>query len=134
MFNCLLFLIKVACQTTSKCIEWMGGVGITKDYPIEKYYRDCKVGKWLRFHSLSGEREITFPFSKNFEITRLADENVAITIKIIHCDQSYFSQRHAWYILCDEYVTFPCLTGTIYEGTSNIQLNTIAKYMESDYK
>jgi short/branched chain acyl-CoA dehydrogenase len=23
----------------------MGGVGYTKDYPIEKYYRDCKVGK-----------------------------------------------------------------------------------------
>ena len=22
----------------------MGGVGYTKDYPIEKYYRDCKVG------------------------------------------------------------------------------------------
>ena len=30
---------------TSKCIEWMGGVGISKEYPIEKYYRDCKVGK-----------------------------------------------------------------------------------------
>ena len=23
----------------------MGGVGFTKDYPIEKYYRDCKIGK-----------------------------------------------------------------------------------------
>ena len=32
-------------MTTSKCIEWMGGVGYTKDYPVEKYYRDCKVGK-----------------------------------------------------------------------------------------
>lgn len=32
-------------MTTSKCIDWMGGVGYTKDYPIEKYYRDCKVGK-----------------------------------------------------------------------------------------
>lgn len=35
---------EVACYTTSKCIEWMGGVGVTKDYPIEKYYRDCIVG------------------------------------------------------------------------------------------
>ncbi len=26
-------------------IDWMGGVGYTSDYPIEKYYRDCKVGK-----------------------------------------------------------------------------------------
>lgn len=37
---------QVATLTTSKCIEWMGGVGFTKDYPIEKYYRDCKIGKY----------------------------------------------------------------------------------------
>ena len=39
------FAGEVATQTTSKCIEWMGGVGFTKDYPVEKYYRDCKIGK-----------------------------------------------------------------------------------------
>ncbi|CAF0864612.1 unnamed protein product [Brachionus calyciflorus] len=61
------FASEIACQTTSKCIDWMGGVGYTKDYPIEKYYRDCKVG-------------------------------------------------------------------TIYEGTSNIQLNTIAKIIDSEFK
>ncbi|KAK7109129.1 short/branched chain specific acyl-CoA dehydrogenase, mitochondrial-like [Littorina saxatilis] len=60
-----LFASQVATVTTSKCIEWMGGVGFTKDYPIEKYYRDCKIG-------------------------------------------------------------------TIYEGTSNIQLNTIAKCIERE--
>uniref|UniRef100_G3ND75 Short/branched chain specific acyl-CoA dehydrogenase, mitochondrial n=1 Tax=Gasterosteus aculeatus aculeatus TaxID=481459 RepID=G3ND75_GASAC len=38
------FTAEVATLTTSKCIEWMGGVGFTKDYPIEKYYRDCKIG------------------------------------------------------------------------------------------
>ncbi|XP_056627419.1 short/branched chain specific acyl-CoA dehydrogenase, mitochondrial isoform X1 [Triplophysa dalaica] len=38
------FTSEVATLTTSKCIEWMGGVGFTKDYPIEKYYRDCKIG------------------------------------------------------------------------------------------
>ncbi|XP_054623551.1 short/branched chain specific acyl-CoA dehydrogenase, mitochondrial [Dunckerocampus dactyliophorus] len=38
------FTAEVAALTTSKCIEWMGGVGFTKDYPIEKYYRDCKIG------------------------------------------------------------------------------------------
>ncbi|KAK3529291.1 hypothetical protein QTP70_025739 [Hemibagrus guttatus] len=37
------FSSEVATLTTSKCIEWMGGVGFTKDYPIEKYYRDCKI-------------------------------------------------------------------------------------------
>lgn len=44
----------------------MGGVGFTKDFPQEKYYRDCKIG-------------------------------------------------------------------TIYEGTSNMQLATIAKLIEKEY-
>ncbi|XP_020383076.1 short/branched chain specific acyl-CoA dehydrogenase, mitochondrial [Rhincodon typus] len=57
---------EVAALTSAKCIEWMGGVGFTKDYPIEKYYRDCKIG-------------------------------------------------------------------SIYEGTSNIQLNTIAKLMDQGF-
>ncbi|XP_068054381.1 short/branched chain specific acyl-CoA dehydrogenase, mitochondrial isoform X1 [Anomalospiza imberbis] len=60
------FTAEVATLTTSKCIEWMGGVGFTKNYPIEKYYRDCKIG-------------------------------------------------------------------TIYEGTSNIQLSTIAKFIAQEY-
>lgn len=30
-----------------KCIEWMGGVGFIKDYFIEKFYRDCKVGEYM---------------------------------------------------------------------------------------
>uniref|UniRef100_A0A8C4ZTP4 Short/branched chain specific acyl-CoA dehydrogenase, mitochondrial n=1 Tax=Gadus morhua TaxID=8049 RepID=A0A8C4ZTP4_GADMO len=42
------FTSEVATLTTSKCIEWMGGVGFTKDYPIEKYYRDCKIGEHRR--------------------------------------------------------------------------------------
>ncbi|CAH1785096.1 unnamed protein product, partial [Owenia fusiformis] len=35
---------ELAGQVTTKCIELMGGVGVTKDYPIEKFYRDCKAG------------------------------------------------------------------------------------------
>ncbi|XP_008068788.1 short/branched chain specific acyl-CoA dehydrogenase, mitochondrial [Carlito syrichta] len=57
---------EVAGLTTSKCIEWMGGVGYTKNYPVEKYFRDAKIG-------------------------------------------------------------------TIYEGASNIQLNTIAKHIDAEY-
>jgi len=57
---------EVATVATSKCVEWLGGVGFTKDYPVEKFYRDCKIG-------------------------------------------------------------------AIYEGTSNIQLNTIAKLLHKDY-
>ncbi|KAM9051751.1 short/branched chain specific acyl-CoA dehydrogenase, mitochondrial isoform 2-T4 [Megaptera novaeangliae] len=57
---------EIAGLTTGKCIEWMGGIGYTKNYPVEKYFRDAKIG-------------------------------------------------------------------TIYEGTSNIQLNTIAKRIDSEY-
>ncbi|KAK6017160.1 acyl-CoA dehydrogenase protein [Ostertagia ostertagi] len=62
-----LYSSQVACSTASKCVEWLGGVGFTKEYPVEKYYRDAKIG-------------------------------------------------------------------TIYEGTSNIQLNTIAKLIDAEYK
>lgn len=61
------FAAEVAQQTTIKCIDWMGGVGFTKDFIQEKFYRDCKIG-------------------------------------------------------------------SIYEGTYNMQLNTIAKQIEKDYK
>jgi alkylation response protein AidB-like acyl-CoA dehydrogenase len=27
-------------------MEWMGGVGFTKAYPVEKYYRDAKIGRF----------------------------------------------------------------------------------------
>ena len=36
---------RVAELSASKCIEWMGGVGFMKDYPAEKFFRDCKVGQ-----------------------------------------------------------------------------------------
>ena len=36
---------EVAERTASMCIEFLGGVGFTKEYPAEKYYRDAKIGK-----------------------------------------------------------------------------------------
>ncbi|XP_032680001.1 short/branched chain specific acyl-CoA dehydrogenase, mitochondrial-like [Odontomachus brunneus] len=57
---------ETAQRVTSKCIDLMGGVGFTTDFPHEKYFRDSKVG-------------------------------------------------------------------TIYEGTSNIQLSTIAKCIRKQY-
>lgn len=62
-----LYGSQIAEKTASKCIELVGGVGISKEYPQEKYYRDCKVG-------------------------------------------------------------------SIYEGTSNVQLTTIAKLLAADYQ
>ena len=41
----MLLSLQVAALTTSKCLEWMGGVGFTKDLPVEKYYRDVKIGE-----------------------------------------------------------------------------------------
>jgi alkylation response protein AidB-like acyl-CoA dehydrogenase len=61
-----LFASEVAERTASLCIEFLGGVGFTKEYPLEKLYRDAKIGK-------------------------------------------------------------------IYEGTSNMQLNTIAKIIQTEY-
>lgn len=57
-----LFSSQVADRITSRCVELFGGYGYSKEYPVEKYYRDAKIG-------------------------------------------------------------------TIYEGTSNMQLQTIAKYL-----
>lgn len=57
---------EVAAFATTKAVEWLGGVGFTRDFPVEKYYRDVKIG-------------------------------------------------------------------AIYEGTSNIQLNTIAKQLQDEY-
>ncbi len=40
-----LFASQVAERVTSLCVEIYGGYGFTKDYPVEKYWRDAKIGK-----------------------------------------------------------------------------------------
>jgi acyl-CoA dehydrogenase len=40
-----LFASQVAERVTSLAIEIYGGAGFTKDYPVEKYWRDSKIGK-----------------------------------------------------------------------------------------
>ena len=40
-----LFASQVAERVTSVAIEIYGGYGFTKDYPVEKYWRDAKIGK-----------------------------------------------------------------------------------------
>ena len=62
-----LYASRIAESVSSSCIDWMGGVGFTRDVGVEKYFRDCKIG-------------------------------------------------------------------AIYEGTSNIQLSTIAKWISKEYK
>ena len=40
-----LFTSQVAERVTSLAVELLGGVGYTKEYPVEKRYRDAKIGK-----------------------------------------------------------------------------------------
>jgi len=35
---------EVAQDVSSQCIDWLGGVGFTKEFLAEKYYRDAKIG------------------------------------------------------------------------------------------
>lgn len=39
-----LYSSQVAEKAASRSIEWMGGLGFTRDVPVEKFYRDCKIG------------------------------------------------------------------------------------------
>jgi len=40
-----LFASQIAETVASRAIEVFGGVGFTKDYPVEKFYRDAKIGR-----------------------------------------------------------------------------------------
>lgn len=40
-----LYASEVAEQVASMTVDLMGGVGFTKEYPAEKFYRDAKIGK-----------------------------------------------------------------------------------------
>lgn len=35
---------EMAVRVSAKCVDLFGGVGFTKDYPVEKLYRDAKIG------------------------------------------------------------------------------------------
>ncbi len=39
-----LYTSQVAEKAASQCVEFFGGVGFTKEYPAEKFYRDAKIG------------------------------------------------------------------------------------------
>ncbi|HLB37121.1 MAG TPA: acyl-CoA dehydrogenase [Gemmatimonadales bacterium] len=39
-----LFSSQAAERITSLCVELLGGYGYTKEYPVEKFYRDAKIG------------------------------------------------------------------------------------------
>ncbi|VDK56026.1 unnamed protein product [Gongylonema pulchrum] len=110
----------VATATTSKCIEWMGGVGYTKHFTVEKYYRDCKIGIIPFDHSVSDcfLNKLSFFEILNDSLTKLGNfKTYVMTLTRYFGDLKNRS-----------------ISGTIYEGTSNIQLSTIAKMIDREYK
>jgi short-chain 2-methylacyl-CoA dehydrogenase len=42
---CKYYASQVAERVASRAVEVLGGVGYTKDYPVEKLYRDAKIGR-----------------------------------------------------------------------------------------
>jgi alkylation response protein AidB-like acyl-CoA dehydrogenase len=40
-----LYASQVAEKVASSCVNMLGGVGFTKEFPAEKYFRDCKIGQ-----------------------------------------------------------------------------------------
>jgi alkylation response protein AidB-like acyl-CoA dehydrogenase len=39
-----LYSSQVADRVTSQCVELFGGYGYSREYPVEKFYRDAKIG------------------------------------------------------------------------------------------
>jgi alkylation response protein AidB-like acyl-CoA dehydrogenase len=42
---CKLFAADMAERVTSLAVQLFGGYGYVKDYPVEKLYRDAKIGQ-----------------------------------------------------------------------------------------
>jgi alkylation response protein AidB-like acyl-CoA dehydrogenase len=39
-----LYASQMCERVTSLCVELFGGYGYTREYPVEKFYRDAKIG------------------------------------------------------------------------------------------
>jgi alkylation response protein AidB-like acyl-CoA dehydrogenase len=39
-----LYSSQMADRVTSQCVELFGGYGYSREYPVEKFYRDAKIG------------------------------------------------------------------------------------------
>ena len=38
-----LYASEIACQVANEAVQIFGGYGYTKDFPVEKFYRDAKL-------------------------------------------------------------------------------------------
>jgi len=62
-----LYSSQVANKVASKCVEMLGGVGFTKDFPAEKFYRDAMIGQIYEGTSNIQLQTIASIVKKNYE-------------------------------------------------------------------
>jgi len=75
---CKLFSSEVAERVTSLAVNLFGGYGFVKDYPVEKLYRDAKIGQNLRRHlhlqlQTIAKQLLVDPMASDFRHTYLRD-------------------------------------------------------------
>src|ERR1022692_1415693 len=69
-----LFASQIAETVASRAVEVLGGVGFTKDYPVEKLYRDAKIGRI--YEGTSNMQRMTIADRKS---TRLNSSHLVIS-------------------------------------------------------
>ncbi|RNF10263.1 putative acyl-CoA dehydrogenase [Trypanosoma conorhini] len=62
-----LFASQVAEETASKAVEWAGGIGFTRDFGVERFYRDAKVGAIYEGTSIIQLQTIAKAIKKEYE-------------------------------------------------------------------
>ena len=113
---------QVAERVASKCVELMGGVGFTKEYGVEKLYRDAKIGAPT---PLDGVEQTGNPPSRT--VTPSSGHPARAS------DALPWGPARTRLPLFGEHSSLG-RAGAIYEGTSNIQLQTIAKLEQERLK
>eukprot|EP00731_Ephydatia_muelleri_P020430 Em0013g157a len=62
---------EVATKVAGRCVEMVGGAGFTKDFPVEKFYRDSKIGQiyegtsFIQLNTIADCMDREFGVSKN---------------------------------------------------------------------
>jgi short/branched chain acyl-CoA dehydrogenase len=61
-----LYASKVAANVSRQAVEWMGGVGYTREFPVEKFYRDSLIGSIYEGSSNIQKQTIAKMLQKEF--------------------------------------------------------------------
>jgi short-chain 2-methylacyl-CoA dehydrogenase len=61
-----LYASKVAADVSRQAVEWLGGVGYTREFPVEKFYRDSLIGSIYEGSSNIQKQTIAKMLQKEF--------------------------------------------------------------------